>query len=51
MVFFFIFFEVEITLKKHIKFAPYGIHFVLKTQEAGLVFSVQNVTIALLIKQ
>jgi hypothetical protein len=48
--FFFSYFEVEITLKKHINFASSGIHFMLKTQEADLVFSVQNVTIPLLIK-
>lgn len=51
MVFFFSYFEVEITLKKHINFASSVIHFMLKTQEADLVFSVQNVTIPLLIKE
>jgi hypothetical protein len=49
--FFFSYFEVEITLKKHINFASSVIHFMLKTQEADLVFSVQNVTIPLLIKE
>jgi hypothetical protein len=50
-IFIFSYFEVEITLKKHINFTSSGIHFVLKTQEADLVFSVQNVTIPLVIKE